>query len=139
MRTFTLVEVSIGLMCQNRGQKIMYALTRHPSPERKCTQGATCNKPYVGSHDSFVINLAEPIPEVVLEEIDYETGFLGIENCLMWAFKTLNNFMNFCILNPSSILKTFHYHCSSFQSNGSQVNVCGKSAIAYPTTNLTCH
>ena len=119
-----------------REQKIMYALTRHPSPEGKCTQGAACNKPYVGSHDVFVINLAEPIPEVVLKEIDYETGFPGMENRLMWAFKT---FMNFCLLNPCSILETFHYHCSSFRSSGSQVNMGGKSAIAYPTTNLTCH
>ena len=119
-----------------REQKIMYALTRHPSPEGKCTQGVACNKPYVGSHDVFVMNLVEPIPEVVLNEIDCELGFPGIENRLMWAFKT---FMNFCLLNPCSILETFHYHCSSFRSNRSRVNEGGKSAIAYPTTNLTCH
>ena len=117
-------------------QKIMYALTRHNSPEESCTLNkATCNELYVGAHDAFMINLVEPIPQAVLKEIDYDMGVWGSENRLMWAFKTL---MNFCLLNPCSILTTFHYHCSESRPERIQVSIDGKRALAYPTTRLTC-
>ena len=117
-------------------QKIMYALTRHNSPEGNCTtNAAACNKPYVGSHDAFMINLVEQINETVFEEIDYEMATWGSENRLMWAFKTI---MNFCLLNPCSTLETFHYHCSKTRPERIRVNIDGKSALVPPTTRLTC-
>ena len=81
-------------------QKIMYALTRHNSPVREKLYVYACNKPYVGSHDAYMINLVEPITEAVFKEIDYEMSIWGSENRLMWAFK---NLMNFCLLNPGHV------------------------------------
>ena len=54
-----------------RDERIMYALTRHHAPERNCSEEFSCNKPYVGSHDAFMIYLKEPIPHAFLEELEY--------------------------------------------------------------------
>ena len=82
-----------------------------------------------------MINLVEPITEAVFKEIDYEMSIWGSENRLTWAFK---NLMNFCLLNPCSILETFHYHCSEFCPERIRVNVDEKNAMVHPTTRLTC-
>ena len=49
----------------------VYALTRHHAPERNCSEEFSCNKPYVGSHDTFMIHLEEPIPHAFLKELEY--------------------------------------------------------------------
>ena len=118
-----------------RDQRIMYALTRHHAPERNCSEEFMCNKPYVGSHDTFMIHLTEPIPHTFLEELEYEMSFWGSENRLMWLFRDK---MDFCVLNPCNILQTFHYHCSGFRNNRTRVNLNEKSALAAPTEDMTC-
>ena len=120
---------------QMRDERIMYALTRHHAPERNCSEEFSCNKPYVGSHDTFMVHLTEPIPHAFLKELEYEMSFWGSENRLMWVFRDK---MDFCVLNPCNILKTFHYHCSGFRNNRTRVNLNEKNALAAPTDNMTC-
>ena len=105
---------------QMRDKRIMYALTRHHAPERNCSEEEfLCNKPYVGSHDTFMVHLKEPIPQAFLKELEYELSSWGSENRLMWVFKEK---MDFCVLNPCNIFKPFHYHCSGFYNNHTRVN-----------------
>ena len=118
-----------------RDERIMYALTRHHAPERNCSEEFSCNKPYVGSHDTFMVHLTEPIPHAFLKELEYEMSFWGSENRLMWVFRDK---MDFCVLNPCNIFKTFHYHCSGFRNNRTRVNLKRKDALAAPTGNMTC-
>ena len=121
-----------------RDQRIMYALTRHHAPEGNCSEEFLymCNKPYVGSHDTFMFHLTEPIPHTFLGDLDYEMCSWGTENRLMWLFRDK---MDFCILNPCNILQTFHYHCSGFRTDHrTRVNLNEKSALAAPTEDMTC-
>ena len=126
-----------------RDSKIMYVPTRHNSPafghcQDKLKQ-SNCSKKYIGlqSYDSYLFHLKEPVNDKVLREIDFATNAYGIENRCVWAFKT---FMNFCILNPCTVLQTFHIHCSGLHgANRTRVNVGGKSAGGKFTTKLNCH
>ena len=117
-------------------QRIMYTLTRHHAPESNCTEGgALCSLPYLGSHDTFVFILNDPIPSEVLDELDYQIGSPGSENRLMWVFKTK---LNYCLLNPCIVLKTYHYHCSGVRTSHERINTNGKSALSYPSEKLIC-
>ena len=117
-------------------KRIMYALTRHHAPESNCTEGgALCNVPYLGSHDTFVFILNEPIPSDVLDELDYQLGSPGSENRLMWVFKTK---LKYCLRNPCSVLKSYHFHCSGVRTSHQRMNTNGKSTICPPSENLTC-
>ena len=126
-----------------RDSKIMYVPTRYNSPafghcQDKQNQ-SSCSPAYIGlqSYDSYLFHLNEPVDGAVLREIDFPTNAYGIENRCVWAFKT---FMHFCILNPCSVLQTFHIHCSGLHgANRTRVNVGGKTAAGEVTTNLTCH
>ena len=126
-----------------RDSKIMYVPTRHNSPafghcQYKLNQ-SDCSEEYIGtqSYDSFLFHLKESVNDTVLGEIDFPTNAFGIENRCVWAFKT---FMHFCILNPCTVLQTFHIHCSGLHgANRTRVNVDGKSEAGEVTTNLTCH
>ena len=123
---------------QMRDQRIMYALTRHYAPDGNCSEDefeVSCNHKYIGSHDTFMIHLKEPIPHAFLKELEYEMSFWGSENRLMWVFRDK---MDFCVLNPCNILKTFHFHCSGFRTNRTRVNVNERSALAAPTEDMTC-
>ena len=123
---------------QMRDQRIMYGLTRHHAPEGNCSEDefeVSCNHKYIGSHDTFMIHLKEPIPHAFLKELEYEMSFWGSENRLMWVFRDK---MDFCILNPCNILKTFHYHCSGFRTSHTRVNLNEKNALAAPTDNMIC-
>ena len=104
-----------------RDSKIMYALTRHDSPEWKHCQSAfkqsTCDTTYGGSHDGYLVHLKEPIIEAVLKEVDYETHRWRIEGRIMWAFRTL---MKFCVLDPCQILELFHLHCSGLHASAAE-------------------
>ena len=117
-------------------QRIMYTLTRHHAPESNCTEGgALCSLPYYGSHDTFVFILHEPIPSDVLDELNYQLGSPGSENRLMWAFETK---MNYCLLNPCFLLKTYHFHCSGVRTSHERINTKGKSATCPPSKLLVC-
>ena len=118
-------------------KRIMYALTRHHAPESNCTErGALCNVPYLGSHDTFVFILNEPIPSDALDELDYQLGTPGSENRLMWVFKTK---LNYCLQNPCSVLKSYHFHCSGVRASHQRINTNGKSATCPPSEHLTGH
>ena len=117
-------------------QRIMYALTRQHAPEGNCSESqAVCAAPYIASHDTFVLHLSAPIPGNVLNELDYQLGSWGAENKLMWAFQTK---LNFCVLNPCSILETYHYHCSNIRYRRTRINK-NKKVLCPPTLKLTCN
>ena len=117
-------------------QRIMYTLTRHHAPESNCTEGgALCSTAYYGSHDTFVFILNEPIPSDVLDELDYQLGSPGSENRLMWAFKTK---LNYCLLNPCSVLETYHFHCSGVRTYHERINTKGRTAMCPPSEHLAC-
>ena len=117
-------------------QRIMYTLTRQHSPEANCPESTSlCNTPYRGSHDTFVMRLTESVPIDVLKDLDYQLGTPGSTNRLMWTFNTK---LNYCLLNPCSILQTYHFHCSHFYTNKWHVSTQRRSASSHPTKHLTC-
>ena len=126
-----------------RDSKIMYALTRHDSPEwRHCQRAfkqSTCDTRYGGSHDAYMVHLKEPIIEAVLKEVDYETFRWRIEGRIIWAFKTL---MKFCVLDPCQILELFHLHCSGLHASAaerSNTDLDGRKSVWLGYSNrLTC-
>jgi len=93
--------------------KTMYALTRHETPEnvRLCNARDFCGPmaTYIGSHDAFLFRLLAPLPSQLLESIDYRPNIKGIEQVLIYYFKT---YVKFNIKNPCKILYIFHHHCS---------------------------
>ena len=126
-----------------RDSKIMYVPLRHNSPAfGRCQdkqKQSNCSQKYIGfkSYDSYLFHLKEPVNDAVLREIDFATNAYGLENRCVWAFKT---FMHFCILNPCTVLQTFHIHCSGLHgANRICVDVGGKSAGGQVTTKLSCH
>ena len=101
-------------------QKIMYALTRRVKPEDRCGASRTYTDtdkclelPYGYSHDVFFFRLNEPIPEKYLKELDFKLPSLGMERVIIWLFKFK---LGYCVLNPCSVLESFHYHCSNLRS-----------------------
>ena len=118
-----------------RNQKILYTLTRYNAPEGKCNDSYVCGKRYIGSHDTFLMHLSKKVPEAALKELEYQMGNWGSENRLMWAFQ---KYLNFCLLNPCTILKTYHMHCSGLRYKGRNRVNGGKSAVTGFTTRLTC-
>ena len=117
-------------------ERLMYALTRHPSPS-KCngtTTATNCGEgyPYVGSHDAFVFFVNETIDRQKLAELDVTPNINGMENVLMWVYKTR---LNYRILNPCKVLFIYHMHCIPIRETGRQrINNGGKSAWV-PYTN----
>ena len=119
-------------------KKLMYALTRHPSP-LKCsatTTAAHCGEdyPYLGSHDTFVFHVQTKFPGHQLVEVDVTPNMAGIENVLIWIFKTR---FNYKVLNPCKVLIVYHSHCISIREMGRErINVEGKNALVYFTYQL---
>ena len=104
-----------------RKNKIMYTLTRQVKKEENCGERDKCReRGYIGSHDTFLFHLTEPIPESALQHLDFEFASWGVENVLMWVFKTQ---LGYCLLNPCSILKTFHLHCSQLRNLSKRIRV----------------
>ena len=112
-------------------ERLMYALTRHPSPSKcngtinsfHCANGSQ----YVGSHDTFVFYVNETMDHQNLVEINVAPNVNGMENVLMWIFKTR---FNYRILNPCKVLVVHHEHCISIREIGrKRINVGGKSAV----------
>ena len=93
--------------------KTMYALTRREIAEdgRKCNYEDFCavNYAYRGSHDAWVFRLMAPIASDTLDKINYPLNLMGIEQVLIFYFKTSEGFT---VKNPCRILKIIHLHCS---------------------------
>ena len=94
-------------------EKTMYALTRREIAEegRKCNYEDYCavNYTYRGSHDAWVFRLTVPIASDILDKINYPQNYMGIEQVLIFYFKTSERFT---VKNPCRILKIVHHHCS---------------------------
>ena len=61
---------------------IVLAITRHHAPEGNCSEDefeVSCNHEYMGSHDTFMIYLTEPIPHAFLKELEYDMASRGSE------------------------------------------------------------
>ncbi len=122
-----------------RQRHVIYGLTRRGKQEAKCKMQDYCGvdiKHNIGSHDAFLFHLTEPIPEDALKDLDYPLGSWGSENVLLWVFQRK---LKFCVLNPCTILKVYHLHCSNVRKGGKiRVNVGGKSVVAPFTNRLIC-
>jgi len=118
-------------------KRLMYALTRHPSPSKcKGTMAmANCGEgfPYIGSHDTFVFYVNGPLDHHRLSELHITPNLYGMENILLWVFKTK---LNYRILNPCKVLVVYHKHCIEIRERGrKRINVGKRSALA-PYTDL---
>ena len=91
-------------------KKIMYALSRHGQQERFCRMRNYCDFRfgYIGSHDTFTFVLKEKLSKDGLKELDHKSDDYGLENILIWTFKTK---FHFKVLNPCFKLRTYHVHC----------------------------
>ena len=122
-------------------QDIMYALTRQIAYNERCTPKSVYNTDlcreynYIGSHDTFLFHLKEPLTEDFLENLEFTPGFSGMENVIIWLFKTK---LNYCVLNPCRILETFHLHCSGLRTPRKRVDA-NRSGHSPFTNNLTCY
>ena len=104
-----------------RKDRIMYSLTRHVKNDEDYGELYKCfGMKYVGSHDTFLFHLTEPIPESALKILDYNLSSRGMENVLMWMFQTR---LNYCVLNPCTIMFTYHLHCTNLRTDHSKVRV----------------
>ena len=102
-----------------RENKTMYALTRQVKKEEACGEKDKCVEiDYIGSHDAFLFHLTEPIPESALKDLEFTNSSWGMENIVIWIFKTK---LKYCVLNPCSVLEVFHLHCSNLQSHRESV------------------
>ena len=118
--------------------KIMYSLTRHVKKEEDCGERYKCiGMKYVGSHDTFLFHLTEPIPESALKILDYNLSSRGMENVLMWMFRTR---LKFCILNPCATLITYHLHCTNLRTLHSKKRVTNATTFGWApfTDDLVC-
>ena len=119
-----------------RRERLMYALTRHPSPSKckETMQLANCGEgfPYIGSHDAFVFYVNGPIDRRKLVEIDVTPNIHGIENVFMWVFKVR---LNYRILNPCKVLLVHHMHCISIRETGRRRINEGEKSAWVPYTN----
>jgi hypothetical protein len=125
-------------------QNVMYAISRHRAPE----QNLMCPKEsrdardmcryYIGSHDSFLFHLHKPLTEEFLRHMDFPYPNAGMEGRMIWAFQAV---LKYCVLNPCSILNTFHYHCSSLRNyrNRPRLDARKHYWTKKPSKNLYCH
>ena len=119
-------------------ERLMYALTRHPSPTKcKATmEAANCGEDssYIGSHDAFVFYVNGFLTREKLVDLDVTPNINGMENVLIWVFQTK---LNYRILNPCKVLIVYHSHCLSIRDKGRRrINVGGKNAGAKFTDKL---
>ena len=121
-----------------RRNKIMYALTRRVKKEESCGEVDKCVglSYYKGSHDTFLFHLTEPIPESALKHLNFKFASWGVENVVMWVFQTK---LGYCLLNPCTILKTFHLHCTNLRGTDRiRVNNINNTGRAFITKELVC-
>ena len=113
-----------------RRERLMYALTRHQSPSHcnGAMEQANCREGfrYIGSHDIFVFYVNGPIDRRKLVEIDVTPNVNGMENVLIWEFRTR---LKYRILNPCKVFVVYHEHCIAIRETGrKRINVKEKSA-----------
>ncbi|KAI8612445.1 hypothetical protein BC830DRAFT_1171054 [Chytriomyces sp. MP71] len=129
------------------GPYTAYFLSRHEEPgpaENASSIGTQCGPRFVGSHDAFVF--LPPLPGPLVDRCAFEMGSWGIEARLLWEFE------QFGILgrNPCHDIKVWHVHMGAYKEDASgrevlqgvegtgrsmpEVNVDGKSSIAFPDT-----
>ena len=121
-----------------RENKIMYALTRRAQREVMCWESDFCvEMKYIGSHDVFLFHLTEPIPQSALEHLHFLHPSLGMENIIIWIFKTK---LKYCVLNPCSILEVFHLHCSGLRNyhHRNRVSNGSNTGMSEFTKTLVC-
>ena len=121
-----------------RIQRIMYTLTRQVTDEERCGSINMCTEDkYAGSHDSFLFHVTEALPERALKHLNYRISSTGMENVLVWVFQKQ---LNYCTLNPCSILETFHFHCSEIHNHRHwpRVNNERNKGLSPFTKNLVC-
>ena len=127
-------------------EKIMYSISRHVAPEHYTSCGKTsknyffrdiCSR-YMGSHDGFLLRLREPLPEQFLLQLDFDLVRFGMECRVNWLFVKV---LNYCVLNPCSILNLFHYHCSDLRTNVKKnpISHTHQYHWIHPSKNLSCH
>ena len=127
---------------------IMYSLSRSVNITRdkcmnsssKLTKGDRCVDPKFirwDSHDNFLFYLHEPLPEEFLSGLEFVFPAKGGENVLMWLFREK---LHYCVINPCTILTTYHLHCSDVRNRDTmpRVNNENNSAHAHPTNDLYC-
>lgn len=102
-------------------QKIIYAISRHSAPEqdtmcdgKKDYHSNDMCRRYISSHDSFLFRLHETLSEEFYYYMNFTFPTPGTEGRLIWTFV---NVLKYCVLNPCSILQTFHFHCSQLRTN----------------------
>ena len=111
-------------------KKIMYALTRHTALSRckGSTGSANCDPgyPYIGSHDTFVLDVRNGFTSEELKTMDSVSANLaGMENLFIWMFTAQ---LGFTVLNPCPILNVNHHHCVPIRDmNRRRVNTGGRS------------
>ena len=121
-----------------RKNKIMYALTRQVNKEEeKCEVDKCRESTYLGSHDTFLFHLTERIPDSALQHLNFKFPQWGVENVVMWMFQSK---LGYCLLNPCTILETFHLHCTNLRNrNRKRVNNKKNTGLAPFTESLVCH
>ena len=119
-------------------ERLMYALTRHPSPS-KCNEtmlSAHCGVgySYIGSHDAFVFYVNGVIDRQKLVEVDVTPNMYGMENLLIWTFQSK---LKYRMLNPCKVLVVYHNHCVGMRETGRRrINQLGKTATVPFTDKL---
>ena len=123
-------------------QKIVYVLTRQVAESERCPGVSTkkngkgrekyvnlcLDQRYIGSHDSFLLHLTEPLPGEALGEMEFLLPSLGMENVLLWIFQTM---LKFCTLNPCRTLEIFHFHCSYLHNGYERPRVDRKNGVIW--------
>ena len=119
-----------------RENRLMYALTRHPTNCSASYGSAHCGEgyPYIGSHDIFVFFVRGDITADKLTELDVPPNSNGMENVLLWIFKER---LGYKVLNSCKVLKVYHKHCIPVRDNWrKRINRNGMSGGASFTDKL---
>ena len=126
-------------------QNIMYAISRHSAPEQNTLCGNKkkdyhsndmCKK-YITSHDAFLFRLHEPLANEFFRYTNFTFPTPGTEGRVMWTFV---NVLKYCVLNPCSILDTFHFHCSQLRTNKDRSHLDSRTQFhrTPPSAKLYC-
>ncbi len=124
--------------------KILYCLTRQWSPKDQCRGEDGELLPLQNyclksrrAHDVFLFRLHEPLPEAFYSKLNFDLVCLGMEEVVIWLFE---NKLKYCVLDPCTILETFHYHCSNLRNKENKPRVADETInkATYFTKKLTC-
>ncbi|CAH1800366.1 unnamed protein product [Owenia fusiformis] len=113
--------------------KVAYCLTRHPTLLANCksyTAKAICAEPYNGSHDVHVFYMDTAFDDWSLNFLTFPINRAGVENLFMYVIKKR---LKKNILNPCSILKTHHNHCSGIRSRYTSTRLDRGVNLTYST------